>query len=88
MLSGLLGKDPLTNWYKCGKAGCTHSSINRQNVVSHIQARHLHNFPGLTCPHCHKVSPTVNAQSQHIKRMHKDPAKMMNAADFYNISIT
>lgn len=84
-IEGLLTKDPLNNWYKCGQPACDHSSINRQNVVSHIQARHLPGFPGLACQHCHKSAPTTNALARHIQRVHKEPSKttVSNLGDYY-----
>jgi len=84
VIESLLTKEPINNWYKCAQPGCSHQSINRQNVVSHIQAKHLQNFPGLQCNYCSKISPTQNALSRHIQRLHKDPSKI----DVNNFFIT
>jgi len=87
-IESLLMKDPVSNWFKCSSPECTHSSINKQNVISHIQARHLEGFPGLPCNHCHKLSPTINALARHVQRAHKEPIKMFGVADVDNFYLT
>ena len=85
-IESLLTKDPINNWFKCASTECTHSSINKQNVISHIQARHLEGFPGLPCNHCHKLSPTMNALARHVQRAHKEPVNIFgntNVDDYY-----
>ena len=87
-IENLLTKDPINNWFKCSSPECTHSSINKQNVISHIQARHLEGFPGLPCNHCHKLSPTINALARHVQRAHKEPMKMFGIANVDNYYLT
>merc|ERR1719470_203447 len=51
----LLAREPVKNWFVCQKLLCGYQSVNRLNVVSHIQAKHLENFPGFKCVLCDKL---------------------------------
>jgi len=67
----LLAREPVKNWFVCQKPLCGYQSVNRLNVVSHIQAKHLDNFPGFKCVLCNKHCPTLNAFARHMQRIHK-----------------
>jgi len=63
--------EPCKNLFVCQKPLCRYQSVNRLNVVSHIQAKHLNNFPGFSCVLCGKHCPTLNAFARHMQRLHK-----------------
>jgi len=67
----LSDSEPCKNLFVCQKPLCRYQSVNRLNVVSHIQAKHLDNFPGFTCVLCGKHCPTLNAFARHMQRLHK-----------------
>jgi len=70
-IENLLAREPVKNWFVCQKPLCGYQSVNRLNVVSHIQAKHLVNFPGFRCVLCDKLCPTLNAYARHMQRLHK-----------------
>ena len=67
----LLAREPVKNWFVSQKPLCGYQSVNRLNVVSHIQSKHLENFPGFKCVLCDKLCPTLNAFARHMQRLHK-----------------
>jgi hypothetical protein len=70
-IESLLAREPVKNWFVCQKPLCGYQSVNRLNVVSHIQAKHLENFPGFKCVLCDNLCPTLNAFARHMQRLHK-----------------
>ena len=70
-IESLLAREPVNNWFVCQINMCGYRSVNKQNVVSHIQAKHLEKFPGYNCTICDKHCPTLNAFSRHMQRLHK-----------------
>jgi len=70
-IENLLAREPVKNWFVCQQPQCGYQSVNRLNVVSHIQAKHLEKFPGFTCVLCDKHCPTLNAFARHMQRLHK-----------------
>jgi len=71
VIENLLSREPVKNWFICLCDGCGFESIKRNNVVSHIQAKHLSAFPGFVCNLCSKICPTTNAFIRHNQRFHK-----------------
>lgn len=55
----------------CNVEGCNFQSVKRCNVVSHVQAKHLPDFPGYPCYICNTVLKTHNSYVQHKNRFHK-----------------
>ena len=54
--------------YQC--CDCEYNSTKKPYIVSHIQANHLPNFPGYTCPDCGSHSATVGGYDKHLQRIH------------------
>ena len=65
LIAAVLQEDGTRLWscVVCGKTG------RKNDVIRHVEALHL-DHPGITCPHCGKVSKTRNALRNHIYSAH------------------
>ena len=57
--------------YHCTEQACGFESVNKCNVVSHVQSKHLPGFPGYQCHPCQKHLQTLNSFVRHNQRFHK-----------------
>ena len=53
--------------FQCAK--CEHTSKQRQNMVNHVEAKHVQH-EGVSCPLCHKHFATRQAHRMHHSRVH------------------
>ena len=50
---------------------CDYTTRNRTSLVSHVQGKHIDNFPGYLCKICHGRSLTYCGFEKHMSRQHK-----------------
>lgn len=49
---------------------CQYYSKNKNNVISHVQSKHVPDFSGYTCSVCSSVCSTYNSIEKHMSRHH------------------
>ena len=57
------------NIWQC--LNCDYTTRNRTSLVSHVQGKHIDNFPGYLCKICHGRSLTYCGFEKHMSRQHK-----------------
>ena len=56
------------NEYQC--SGCEHRSKFKNNMIKHIDSKHIHHGPE-SCPFCQKQCSSKQALQKHISRYHR-----------------
>ena len=57
------------NEYQC--SGCEHRSKFKNNMIKHIDSKHIHHGPE-SCQFCQKLCSSKQALQKHISRYHRD----------------